>query len=104
MVEDVVGVKAELSLDALGDGEVLGDRQVREERAGAKEAVDSNVADSTASRKRKASGSGTCHGASVLPDIGRTHVISERRDGNEVVPVAVNFARTNAERLAFHKV
>jgi len=57
VVKEVVGVKAELRFDTLGDSEALGERHVVVEGMGPAIRIEADVADLTASRQREGTGS-----------------------------------------------
>src|ERR1700744_485574 len=91
MVEYVEGVEAELSLDALCDCEALRQGHVGEESAWTKESVESGVADRTASGQRERTRN-------------RADVVGQRSNRGEVIPLAVDFLGTDAERLSWNHV
>src|SRR5271166_3969941 len=104
MVENVVRVKPELRLHALGDLEVLHQRHIVAEENRSVESIHSGIADRTASGQREGAGYGTCQGASVHADISGSQVVAKRGNRYEVIPDAVDSLWPNLERPAFDDV
>ena len=84
MVEHVVGIEAELRLNALGDREGLRERHVIVERMRASQRIESGVADLAAPWKREDTRGWTRKRAGVESRIGGGEWISER--GNRRIP------------------
>jgi len=70
MVEDVEGLKLELTFDGLCDVEVLEDRRIREVIGGATEVVATDVADGSKGRTGEGAGGGSiaCEGRNRCED------------------------------------
>ena len=75
MVEHVVGIEAELRLDALGDGEVLRQRHIIVEGVGPPQRIEPSVADLAATRKREETRGRTRKRAGVEPSLGRIETV-----------------------------
>src|SRR5271163_3206596 len=94
MVEQVVGIEAELRLNALGDGEGLRERHVIVEGVRTSQRIESGVADLAAPWKREDTRAWTRKRAGVESRIGGGEWISER--GHRRIPERASSRIRNA--------
>src|ERR1039457_6424980 len=98
MVEDVVGVKAELRLDAFGNRETLRDCQVVVKCMRATQRVESRITDLAATGKRIWTGDGACERAGIKSSVcgSQITVVGKWRNWSE--PVCITTALGHAGR------